>query len=94
MALVKFSVGTKRQHSGTAEKSQAPVQSLKYVNANKRQTELPKYVSELSQGVIRESWVSGSFPKHDADTRILKRKFPSLTQSGGPPGTQLDHCQL
>jgi 1,4-dihydroxy-2-naphthoyl-CoA synthase len=52
-----FSVGIKRQHSGTAEKSQAPVQRLKSVNANKRQNELPKYVvlivSGLSQGGTR-----------------------------------------
>jgi len=40
---VKFSVGTKSQHRGTAEKSRATVQRLKFVKANKRETELPKY---------------------------------------------------
>jgi hypothetical protein len=44
LTLIKFSVGTKRQHRGTAEKSQATVRRLKFVNANTRQTDLPKYV--------------------------------------------------
>jgi hypothetical protein len=94
LTLVKFSVGTKRQPRGTAEKSQAPVQRLKFVSVNKCQTELPKYVilTVFRPVTTGCTWVKYERAESESPSpytmRTQKMKmFPLTWGWGGPPGT-------